>query len=235
MLNQRARQQILRRFQSLTAARRADALLGIPQEYHAYLTAVPERCPGSHGQPCVYALDGSGDPARLVGRRPWCAFCDDEGLRLMCSTASGLRGCARRLQQLAPAARQRALEARVPASKLDAVQVLLVDAVVPAPQQRGRKRPRAGSASVYTGAEIEAMRSTLDTAWAERLAHRQSGLAAPSAADCATYARQAVQDRARVHREMGQPVPAENADEPPDNDCGLPIAKRSRFATDLEL
>jgi hypothetical protein len=172
-----------------------------------------------------------------------CLLCDEDKLREVCDTPKGRHLVASMLSKMNPTVRTLALDHRLPPVfaqdiRTSGLEQYGVSVVAPLPV---RKRGRKVVETPYTDEEISSRRTAEKNIWRKEY-QSQDGVSTrhmirsePSEKECKFYRKKLVEDRARAQYSVKLPTNkrlTRNAEV--DNEFGLPPAKRSRRATDLE-
>ena len=211
------------------------AFAAIPEEYKGYIeqkVGATKRCKGWQGQACVFALSQTGGCAQTHGRGMTCLFCNPEQLEEKCGTERGRKQVRGMLHKLHPEIKTRAITERMPGWLQEHFQG---DRMAPPTSQRRRKRPAACDEEPIDRHVREAELEEGKQKW--RLALKKRGAVGKEASkeDQRVYRANLLDDRARAQRTLGtgkRKRHERNSEVP--NETGLPPAKRSRLAADLE-
>ena len=148
---------LVKSFKNMSEEQQGRAMALVPEKFRAYFVEVASkqaRCRGHNGAPCVFAESAAGGKAKVNHKKPQCLFCDVELLAQQCSTQTGRSKVLTRLRRMAPASRQKAVEARIPEEHRQYFQdVLIVPGEQdPAGAQRASRLP---GCAVALGSPVE--------------------------------------------------------------------------------
>lgn len=217
------RNNLLQGFKKMTQEQQSWALRRVPPFYQATfreLTARSFRCQGLRGEACIFQESNQGGAAQAKAGSNQCLWCSPELLEAACRSVSKRKQLLPRLRRLALAARNKAVEERIPEEHKE----FFRDALAGAPltgKGRGRnasqKRPAANAL----------------VSWADVLKKRQSLRAEPSKEQKEAYRKQVLADRARVRHNFGLPKAGTKRGQEVSNDTGLPHPKRTKLGMAL--
>ena len=203
---------LVKSFKNMSEEQQGRALALLPEKFQAYFVEVASkqwRCQGYNGETCVFAESDEGGKAQVNQKKLQCLFCDVELLARQCSTQTGQGKFLTRLRRMAPASRQKAVEARIPEEHRkyfqDALAVRAVGGAAAGAQRANRKRPAAAMEADWK--PVLEKRQSLRSTWDEK---KQKA-----------YRVQVLDDRARVRRRFGLPGRASRGEDVT-NETGLP-------------
>ena len=152
------RHNVVKAFKQMTAEQQVRALRRVPQDYQAAfqtLAARSDRCVGLAGEPCCFQESIVGGVAKARQGSNQCVWCDKAALAEACRLESGRKKLLPHLRRLTLAARQKAMNERVPEQHKQ----FFLDAVAGAPPAGGgrqapggEQRPTERSCIRYTAA-----------------------------------------------------------------------------------
>eukprot|EP00439_Symbiodinium_sp_Y106_P016583 s3477_g2.t1 len=111
------RHNVVKAFKQMTAEQQVRALRRVPQDYQAAfqtLAARSDRCVGLAGEPCCFQESIVGGVAKARQGSNQCVWCDKAALAEACRLESGRKKLLPHLRRLTLAARQKAMNERVP-------------------------------------------------------------------------------------------------------------------------
>lgn len=186
---------LVKSFKNMSEEQQGRAGTLLPEKFQAYFVELASkqcRCQGYNGETCVFAESDTGGKAQVMQKKTQCLICDIELLGQQCSTQAGRSKVLTRLRRMAPTARHKAVEQRIPEGHRQYFQEAL--AVRGARGEAGarpacRKRPAAAMKADWKA--VLEKRQSLRSCWEDK---KQKA-----------YRVQVLDDRARVRRRFGLP------------------------------
>ena len=239
---------VLKKLKNLPEDLQEKGLEYIPDDQKAWFraqVAKATRCVGLDGEACVFGLSLRGDRARTLGQSSTCDFCDRAKLAEKCASSSERDKLKAKIRKMCPAARQKAIEERIPPEQRAHFEDVIPADAPPPPPVPVAPRPRARRAAQAAGLPAEppvgadaalAGLKRARTTWVEPLARRQSAGAAPTQQEAENYRRARARAQQAVRTKLGMAGDAYgNAGPKGDDDgTGLPPATVSLRAHHFE-